>query len=257
MNGVGESQVYTCQCKGCISGRSFSAHVESWWYARNMVPPRNCPSCREWMEAQVDDSAICTICSWKIPISGKRKRYFHKREGVWRNPDLCSRCEEDPAAAQRVAAAKSRTRIRTRPLEPNERQAEGLIRFLSTQRKYPGSPHPIAVSDDPSWWLSTTREYRLQGVQSIWEHVVPRHGDEIQGAAQLRGEDELLPYISKLAASGDGSKVVQFTQGNRVVKLDIMTSVVLIIDPIRGVPVTSFVVEDNNIVNKLRNGIWS
>lgn len=64
-------------------------------------------------------------------------------------------------------------------------------------------------------------------------------------------------YISQLAASTDGTRVIQLNQGQKVVKLDVMTGVALIFDPVASVPVTCFAPNLNNIQDKLSRGFWS
>ena len=256
MSEARESQVYTCQCKGCFSGGPFSDAPESWWYAKGLTPPRNCQTCRKWIKAQLDETALCGACSWAIPVSAKRKISFHKQEGAWAQPGLCSRCISDPASAKRVADANSRLRERTRPLEANERNSDRLLALLERRNKYPGHPQHFAISADAAWWQNTTRNYKEQGVQTIWDHVM-RHRMDIQTSARLSSPAHVVPYLSQLAASTDGSRTVQFTQGKRMVKIDVMTSVAIIIDPSLGIPVTSFAFKNTAVEGKLKRGDWS
>jgi len=252
-----ESQTYICYNKGCSSGGSFIAAPESWFREKGLTPPRNCPGCREWIKAQADERVDCSTCSWPMPISAKRKISYHRREGPWLAPSLCAICNLDPERAKRSAAAKERTRVRRRANEPNEVQAVRLRRILEQRNRYPGQPRPIRISAEPSWWQTTSRDYRLQGSQTLWDHIVSRHGAEIQASAQLLSSDHVPSYISELAASTDGKRVVELNQGTKMVKLDIMTSIALVYDPKSGLPVTCIAKNADSIQTKLRKGQWS
>ena len=252
----GESQTYICYNKGCSSGGSFEAAPESWFRERGLTPPRNCPSCREWIKQQADESVECSACSWMIPVSAKRKISFHKREGRWQVPSMCTRCTLDPDRARRAAESKRRVRRAQRPKDVDPERAAELLDIVVTLNKYPGSPRSISISPDPIWWQQTTRDYR-EGTETLWSHIVSDHGNEIQTYAALSSPAQVPGYISDLASSTDGNRVVQFTQGDKVVKLDIMTSVALIFDPAAGTPVTCFPPERlSYIEGKIRSGVW-
>lgn len=251
-----EMQTYRCHNKGCSSGGWFTHAPEAWWYSRGIPLPRNCQQCREWMNAQVDETATCTLCASPIPISAKRKISFHKREGAWITPSMCARCSADPGSAARRADAKKRVRRLERPLEANERSNYQLVQLLTEKAKYPGDPKPFAISSDPLWWQSTTRAYKEFGVQSVYDHTM-RHSSGLQTAANASTPLEVVGYLSQLAASTDGQRVVQFTDGYKVVKLDVMTKVVLIIDPKRSIPITSYSPDEGSVESKIRRGNWT
>ncbi len=254
-----ESQTYSCQNRGCAGEGSFESAPEAWFRERGLTPPRNCPGCRAWIKAQVDELVECSACSWQIPISAKRKISFHRRDGPWQKPSLCAKCLLDPDRAKRVADAKRRVRRIERSKEFDQERAAELIEIVTRYDKYPGNPQHITVSPEPAYWHETTRDYAQDGIESLWKHIVEDHGNDIRTRAALTSVEQVPQYISELAASTDGSRVVQFTQRNgRLAKLDLLTSVALILDPVAGTPVTCFPYDKTkSIETKLREGIWT
>lgn len=253
-------QTYQCQCRGCTSGGSFEAAAEEWWRGKGLTPPRNCPSCREWIKEQADEKADCEACGWQIPVSAKRKIFFHKREGRWNPPKTCSRCESDPTWAQH--AAQARRSIRSKRAEKKcDRRKPSLVKTLERNGAFPTQLSGIELSSDLSWWETTFTEYRKEGLQSLYVHVVSRHGDQIANATGLTTDREIVQYLSTLAKADDSSRFVEFRQNeSAIVKLDTMTRVAMIVDlrfPSLPKPITAFPPDaDSAIVQRLRDGRW-
>ena len=115
------------------------------------------------------------------------------------------------------------------------------------------------LPSEMSWWKTTIRRYE-NGDDSIYGHIVSRHGSEIAKKCKLTCDADVSKYLSRLAASTNEATCMQFEQfrvayqnGSRVlqdegniVKLDTETHVGIImsVDSKGGVvPITAFIVD--------------
>lgn len=254
------SQTYTCQCKGCGSGGSFEAAPANWWHEKGLSPPRNCPSCRAWIKNQIDGKAPCATCRWEIPVSAKRKISFHKREGKWHPPVACTRCAADPTWAEQSAKARGAVRERKKQ-DKDDRQKPDLVARLKAKGAFPSQLDSIRIAGEMQWWETTFKNYAKEGRQSLYVHIIGRHGNEIAKSAGVGTDQQIVAYLAMLANSNDSSRVVQFRQRNRsIVKLDTMTKVAIVVDirdPAAPEPITAFPPEkDRYILEKINEGRW-
>ncbi|GAB3608361.1 hypothetical protein GCM10027414_04860 [Humibacter ginsengiterrae] len=244
------SQTYTCHAKGCASGGTFEAAPEEWWYAKGYTPPRNCPSCREWIKDQIDETVPCASCGWSIPVSAKRKISFHKREGVWQAPEHCTRCLLDPQDSKERAQARTRGRNQ-KPQGPARRTSD-IVHELTQRGIFPGSSASYAIGATDEWWMSVQPIGR-KPYDPAYNHVIVNHGKQIGDAAGLADIGQVAPYLSEVCHSTDSSRFVEFSQNSPsgVVKLDIMTGVAIILEEGTNTPITAFCPSVVNILNKL------
>lgn len=89
------SETYACQCKGYSNGygSSFQAAPVDWFTERGLSLPKNCPNCREWTKAQMDELVRCPSCKCSMRFSARHKISHYKRVGPWATPDQCRSCE--------------------------------------------------------------------------------------------------------------------------------------------------------------------
>lgn len=248
------SQTYTCNSRGCDSGRSFEAAPEDWFHSKGLTPPRHCPHCRDWCRAQVDESIECGSCAWLIPISARRKVSFHKREGAWLPPTHCSRCLLDPQDTKEREAAKKLADPK-RDRKPEEGTSR-LQRVLAERGLVPGTSGSYNVGNTDEWWMGVQPSYRKE-YDPAYNHVIVEHGKEIAEAVGLSEIAQVVPYLSDLSRSTDPTRFVEFSQQKLpntrrdVVKLDLETGVAIMLERATNTPITAFCPSVMNITGKL------
>ncbi len=86
---------YECQAKGHQGGsRTFTAAPPEWFASKGRSTPKNCPECREWTKAQVDEKKACATCGLKIRIPATLKISIHKKVGPYVPITECRSCRD-------------------------------------------------------------------------------------------------------------------------------------------------------------------
>lgn len=107
------SETYSCNSRGCASGYGsrFEAAPSSWFAAKGMSPPKNCPTCRAWIKSQSDQTLRCVSCNRTMRIPGRYKISHHKRTGPWVPPEECRACERGERPPRSASERKRREHV--------------------------------------------------------------------------------------------------------------------------------------------------
>lgn len=96
---------YVCQCKGHSSGsRDLFHHRPEWFRAKGAQLPKNCPDCRAWNSAQVDEEWRCNRCGRITRITANWKISHHKHVGQYVRDTTCTACLDAPPPRPSVRA---------------------------------------------------------------------------------------------------------------------------------------------------------
>jgi hypothetical protein len=238
------SQTYTCQNLGCPNGyqSTFTAAPEAWFYEKNMLLPKNCPDCKSWIEAQQDQALRCGSCSNSIRIPKRYKISHHKKIGSYQTPEQCKSCAQGKRQPKTAQKLPRRTKV-VRPA-PKKRDDFASIRFgIQVQ------PRAIAANAEYYQKLvpdgSETRRLHLehhmagsphsQVGQIIRNRPKPQTRTAVVGAT-VAEFDLLIAALDVTFSSADPSRMREYSQGRRIVRLTLLDGDQIestVIEPIR------------------------
>jgi hypothetical protein len=257
-----DSETYECECAGHTDGsRSFEAAPKAWFDAMGFDSyPKNCPACKSWQAAQVDEIVRCSSCGRNMRQSAKFKKWFQKREGVYKPPESCASCEREGGPPARPAKFRRPSFL--------DKQVEEFRR-LGPLKGY-GPPTAISILDLPDGYqhpvpirreLGSGKETRQLHIEAHMPGTEQFHstGYVKSGAGSLTtlggGTAHFGSYLrdaARLSREIDPEWVLEKLDRGKIVKIDIETGDKLILEaapsqPLRYRVVSSYIVSPRKL----------
>lgn len=264
--------IYECKNKGCQGSLTFEAADADWWAKKGLSLPSNCPDCREWIRAQTaDEKATCIHCKVTKVIRPKFRISYHKQVGIWDPSNyVCKACLDNPGAVMqmmRQRTAKQSWGGFFGNHQPKQKAQKQPYLWAMELNKALKRRHGITVTQvtaveiltDPAVYLSMPDTSDRQ-LESRLHHIMNHHA-ELSGTLGSWTAQGLLDALQELANATDPQRIAEFKQGQKVVKYDKATGVVVILSNFSNPPppfyiTTAFTPDQSGVVNKIRHNIW-
>lgn len=272
-------EFYECQNAGCISERLFSAAPKSWFEEKGLTPPKNCPECRGWNEAQKNMGPImgtCHFCRYIWPIQASYRIIYHKTVGNWdeywkanAEMQICRRCEEFPGRRRKLSYLDARKKYRENPEKLDvimrdrvreHQDKDQLLVYLKDNCLYAPSSR-YAVPDSALFYagIATPAHLIERHGKNQLEHILKQNHQWLE---KLGTQDphSVLSIGHRIAVSTE-PHIKQFTDGKLIVKYDTEQRTAVFIRRSSESPTgflihTAFQKEPQAVLKKIKTGEW-
>lgn len=276
------SQEYECVNAGCTSDeRTFEAAPEDWFADRGLDTPKNCESCREWIEEQKDIGSItatCHFCGYVRVITASYRISYHRNYGNWdehwdREKDfqICRLCTEFPGRRHKLIYLKAKKQYKEHPEMLRQADEDYLARadgqrLLMEHLRTNGirsTPKRFDVPESMLFYrgIPTPPELVYKDGENQLTHILQERHEWLQKFG-TENPGTILNVAHRIAVSTE-QHLLQFASKNgKVAKYDPKQEVVVIIrssseSPTGNLIVTAFPADPEYVRDQLNEHRWT